>query len=399
MRYRDVAAIGHDLAVASFLKWFRALNVRTRLTLITDSKVVGVPRRSLPYIATGLYREDSVPHMPLSFIETVLAANVVKCGFTSLQIKAGEVLACDTTLHFDALVVSTGTKPDPRFSRWIGASAVSLRDALVAREIIENWEGEVFIFGGFEGLGAVDALEQAGFRPVLCADRDPFSEVFDDDIAAVARRLLEPLSIRVPSEPPRKQGLAFGFEVPAPPVGLELPQDLQDFKVSDNVYVMGGLARIRTELGALTAFNDECAYKEGLVLAFRLNRLSLKLPPPCRLVKVGGYVLCACGLTASSASKKGIDASSVKLTLKRRGKVSGVLKITASRSPPKLLGFQCVTPVDDYLSIAFLYSLLALEVTPNNLYLVPRLIGGDEVQASKALETLWRKLALRRLGP
>lgn len=395
MRHKHIVAIGHDLAIASFLKWFRTVNIRTRLTLVTDSKVVGVPRYFLPYIATGLYREDSVPHMPLSYIGTVLATQVVECDPASLRIDPEKIVARNTVLHFDALVVSTGTKPDPRFSRWVSASAVTLKDALVARETIENWEGEVFIFGGFEGLGAVDALEQAGLQPVLCADSDPFSEVFDEDVAAMARRLIKPLSIHVPGEPPRNQGLAFGFEVPAPPTGLELPRDLQDFKVSSNVYVLGSIAKIRTELGVLMAFSDECAYKEGLVLALRLNGLSLKLPPPCRVVSVRGYILCACGLTVSKASEKGISTSSVKLTLKACKGVSGVLKITASRSPPRLLGFQCVAPKSEYSNVALLYSLLALGITPDNLYLVPQFLGGDDIPAVKAIEALWRKLALK----
>ncbi len=389
---KEIVVLGSDLAALSFLKWFRASDVRAEVTIITDSEQLGVPRRCLPWVACGLESPNDVPHFSLDAAELVFLSKVYRADPAKAAVERGSLKLDDEKLEPSVVVVSTGTQPRRDVARLARVSALNIKEAIQAREYIESWEGEVYVYGGFYGLNMVDPLEGIGLTPVICSPVDPFEEVFDSDVALYARRVVGELKIVEPVSAPKGQGIVFGLEEPRLPRGL-VEGPYRDLEVNRNILVIGGASTVKTPLGLLWGIDDELAYKEGLVAALRLLRQRLPLPPPFKIARVRGYVLASCGARFSELSQSSDNITSIKISIKEGGDRVGLIKLVASRTAQTIVGFQVVVPMQMEATVQNLLALLALKAPIELLFLIPKYTGGWEI--GEICEALWRKMYLK----
>jgi len=393
MSFKGIVVVGHDLSAWAFIRWYRAFDLRSPITMLAETDFVGVPRKYLPWIGMGLLECKDAPHISPHTLSTAYNTSILRCSFDEVHISNGKVM-CLGREYEGLIVVSSGTEEDPRVSKLASISMASLPNALRARDIVENWDGEVYVYGGFEGINAVDAVREAGLKPVLCSYEDPFEEVLDQDMALIARKIMGELVVRPVKEPPNGQGIVFGLEKPRIPRGFSPRTFGSSFIVEEGIYGVGSCVKIRTELGEVWALCDETAYQEGFTLANEIHGLNLGVPPPLRVAQGLGVFIGSCGLTVKEAREAGVNHAATRLSIKKEGSMLGAIKLVVNRDNLRVVGCQVV--VREELSWIFnnLYMLVSAGSSLPEARFLPRYLAGYDIGG--LFGSLWRKVVVWR---
>jgi len=185
LRGKDVVIVGNNVAVPKVIKWLRAYYPRANIHIICRERVLGYSRYLLPYLMAYNYDVNlySIPRLYLKYIVRCnvyynYSINDIDRDNKVIHINNGKE---SKNIKYDKLIVALDFKIAPKH----GIKLWQLSD------YIESWprikkHNTVCIKGDIRLVShIIDALIAIDKKIQYYPSGDPFTEIFDEDMASI----------------------------------------------------------------------------------------------------------------------------------------------------------------------------------------------------------------------
>lgn len=360
----EVALKGENTGVTSFLKWFRFLDVKSPISLHTQSKWIGVKYSMLPLLAAGLRTPRDAGGIPVKIAKLLYLLNNGE--------KAHELgNKAKTKWH-----ISFPTAKSKLRGRNV-IEALSIESALEAKDKLLEVSGEATVYGGFEGLIAADVLQKIGLKPRLVYESKPFTDVFDPDMSAIAISIIERKDLEI--IPLLKEDKT--------PIFVFGQGHYIEFAYTEENLI---LDLIKEAWGSFSLPLSDYTYEKlGFTAAHFIKGIHVSVPPPSRYAYFSDTAFLSVGIRVQKAES--FDYAATRISIKRRGERVGAIKLVADRQNLVLVGAQAIIPKEK----RGLLELLCLAVSAR----IPLMLLTQSAESGSIIdalaEALWRKTSLK----
>ncbi|RLF08329.1 MAG: hypothetical protein DRJ64_01245 [Thermoprotei archaeon] len=357
---KNIVVVGREADAITFISWFKKMDIRSEISLITDTEYPGVIRSKLPLIVL----EETDPLSSIiyqkNFLERILLVKIINHPDLT-RLNLDNILS----RSYDKVVITSISQP--RINIKDSVHLVRIEDAIQLREMINEGCEEIEVYGGLWGIWPATLFSSRKFPTVLYVeDKDFYKEYFDTDIWNIILKesnykfKIKIVDLSAISYDPKKVKVIYGFERPL------LRGITEEYR--DKISAIGSSTITLDKLINVKFFHisEHVSLAQARMLALELLGFHAFGCTRFFQSKMGEMFIASCGFNKESLEKYNIKTSVTRMRLPLYDEngtrdVEIIIKGVAHRYSRKLLGFQIISTsslVLEYIQLAYMVLML-----------------------------------------
>ncbi len=360
----NIAVIGREIDAVILTILLKKLNIRNRITLITDTNLPGFFRSKLPFLLTNQITLEDLVLYRKSLLEEIYTIKIKKVKNLDYS------LAKDISSIYDKIFLASITKPTIQKTSSIHLSTPENIQKIKTK--IKDKKIIVGVYGNVWGIWTADILSKNGYNTILYVSKPSFyKEYFDEDIwKIILNESSYKFKIKIIEENENTETISLIY-------GLEKPIIENIDNIPDNIIPFGS-SKISTDVLLRKKFfhlSEPLTIIQSKEKAFLTYGFHISGYTRYFLSKMGKFYIVSIGFNKESLNELNIKTSSTRLRLpiyEKNDKEEIIIKAIADRESRKIIGFQIISTSILALSYAeYAYSLLLMGRTLSNMQLLP----------------------------